>query len=265
VRSETDFVHAHPDVQRWIIEEVLSNIRSAAKRVSSDLKLEAAAPLIWVHPDPATMRKHSCVNDNAVAYYDGAIHLAPLEQASGASEGVEMDDERRRRELVSELRQSLTHELVHHVLVSNGVGKPIWLQEGVATMIAGDQPADAYALFKKHRVEVSTMTDGPAPTATLGEANVYYAHAYVMVEFLDRLCLKRTGCGWGELTQALTSGAVLPEELFDWATGERAADLAASAEVSVWQDYVERGNFAPATYELLLHRPSTPVHSSDRL
>jgi hypothetical protein len=257
IPSEGHWVRAHPDVEPWVIDEVITNIADAAERVHSALEMESTEPPILIYPDVDSLRRYSCANEVAVAYYDGAIHLAPLGQRPALAEAGEARVEALRLSL--ELRQSLSHEYVHHVLVSNGVGKPIWFQEGVATMIAGDQPRDSFALFKANPPQVSAMIEEPENAASLYEASVYYAQAYMMVEFLERLCLRRSPCGVDELAHAIASGDVLPEDLFDWAANERSSDLSSTAEVSVWADYVKYGNFTPRTYQALLHRTPTQV------
>lgn len=257
VAMEGHWVHAHPDVEPWAVAEVVSNIPGASERAASVLKMEAAEPQIWIYPDVDSLRQHSCASEVAVAYYDGAIHLAPPGQRRAPPETGKARVEALQRSL--ELRQSLSHEYVHHVLVSNGVGKPIWFQEGAATMIAGDQPRDSYALFKKSPPEIWRMTNDPEKAASLYETNVYYAQAYVMVDFLERLCLHREPCGLAELAHAIALGDVPPEDLFDWAVDERSSDLSSTAEVSVWDDYVKHGTFAPETYQALLHRARKKV------
>lgn len=106
------------------------------------LGLDAELPLILVYPTLDSLRKHSCTSKNAVAYYDGAIHLAA---APGASP--------------YELIKSLKHEFAHHALVSNGVGAPLWLQEGLAMTLAGDHPHDYYSMWRKHPIDLRRMVD----------------------------------------------------------------------------------------------------------
>jgi hypothetical protein len=251
-------VRFHPDVEEWILDGVVSQIGAAAESANSAFELDSTEPVIWIHPNVESLIKNSCASDVSVAYYDGAIHLAPDGDLSKTAQGTEPQINRAREHVLVELQTGLRHEYVHHVLITNGVGNPVWLQEGAATMIARDQPMDAYTLFKRHPVPTSQMIDGPKKSASVYEANVYYAQAYVMVDFLERLCLNRKSCGLGELAQALISGTTTPEGLFEWATEQRSQDLAPTAEVSVWSDYVKYGSFAPQTYQALLNRPPLP-------
>lgn len=250
-------VHAHPDVESWSVDEVVSGIARASQRARAALDMESSEPLILIYPDVDSLRRHSCASEVAVAYYDGAIHLAPLRKRSALPNTKQAKLEELR--LSTELHQSLAHEYVHHVLVSNGVGKPIWFQEGAATRIAGDRPRDSYELFRKNPPEVARMTGELEDSASLTEANVYYAQAYEMLEFLERLCLRREPCGVGELAHALAGGEVSPEDLFHWAASDRSGDLSSTAQVSVWDDYLKHGNFAPETYQALLRRTPTRV------
>jgi hypothetical protein len=57
-----------------------------------------------------------------------------------------------------------------------------------------------------------------------------------------------------ELTAALKSGRATPATLFDWAVWQRGSDLVHTSRLPLWDDYVARGDFAPATLDALLAR-----------
>jgi hypothetical protein len=59
-----------------------------------------------------------------------------------------------------------------------------------------------------------------------------------------------------ELVVALASGQANPETLFRWAISRRGSDLFRMTNLPLWDDYVERGDFAPPTEAELLKRTS---------
>jgi hypothetical protein len=140
------------------------------------------------------------------------------------------------------------------VLVSNGIGRPIWFQEGAAMTFAHDQPQGYYDRWRKNPIDLEQMVETFPNTAPLEIATTFYAQAYAMMDFLDRLCLTRTACGTAELVRALQNGSATPETLFDWAVAQSGSDLVHTARLSLWEDYVEHGNFPPATMDALLAR-----------
>jgi len=93
---------------------------------------------------------------------------------------------------------------------------------------------------------------------TPNEVATFYVHAYVMTEFLERLCLARSRCGLPELADALMSKRATPETLFAWAISTRGSDLSRTTPLPLWDDYAARGNFAPATLQALVNRRPTP-------
>jgi hypothetical protein len=88
------------------------------------------------------------------------------------------------------------------------------------------------------------------------EAEIFYGQAYAMTRFLKQLCGMRTDCDpLAGLVKALKDGSATPETLFDWATAERGRDVGHTNQLPLWDDYVKRGNLAPATIDALMHRP----------
>lgn len=232
-------LYAHPDVPTDTTREVADMLELVDRKATRRLALPAQPPSIYLYPSVEALREHSCASAVAVAYYHGAIHLAVGAQA--------------------ELRQSMTHEYVHHVLMSNGISRPIWFQEGAAMEIAGDKPLGYWATWRKNPIELEQMVERFPKTARLDEATAFYAQAYAMTEFLQRLCLMRDGCGLGELANALIGNRADPETLFERAASSRGGDLARTSRVSLWADYVEQGNFPPHTLAALLKRAGLEV------
>jgi hypothetical protein len=215
-------------------------------RITEALGLPCEPPRIFVYPTVDALRAHSCVGRTAVAYYDGAIHVALMDQAGDPPP----------RSAVGELEKSLAHEYVHHVLVSNDIGKPMWFQEGAAMQLAYDMPQGYWRTWREHPIQLRQMVDGRSAGGAVPEPAVFYAQSYVMIEFLRRLCWKLKPCGLGELTAALKTGRATPVTLFDWAISQRGSDLVRTSRLPLWDDYAERGDFAEATVLALAFRPS---------
>jgi len=233
-------LYVHPDVPEAAHGPLTSNLPAITSTVTSRLELAADPPDIYLYPNVEVLREYSCASPHAVAYYDGSIHLAVLP--------------------VQEAVRSLTHEYVHHVLMSNGIGKPFWFQEGAAMELANDLPHGYWTVWRRNPISLERMVNPFPKTGNLDRATAYYAQAYVMMEFLQSLCDARVGCGIGKLANALASGRVAPEALFEWATAERGRDLMHTTRVTLWDDYVKQGSFPGETLAALLDRkPSFPV------
>lgn len=228
-------LYVHDDVPSDAVHEVANGLERAHDSATRQLGLAAEPPLLFLYPSVDVLREWSCASPLAVAYYDGAIHLAAVPNSS-------------------ELLKSLTHEYVHHVLISNDIRGPIWFHEGAAMAIARDSPAGHWSIWRQKPLDLERMIHRFPKTARLEEAVTFYAQAYVMTDFLDRLCLTRPGCGLAELADALVNGRATSETLFSWAVATRGSDLSPTARVSLWDDYGDYGNFPPATYAALLSR-----------
>jgi hypothetical protein len=62
------------------VQESLGTARAAA---AERLGIDVPPPLIYLYASVASLRDHACVNSSAVAYYDGAIHVAMNSPAHG--------------------------------------------------------------------------------------------------------------------------------------------------------------------------------------
>jgi hypothetical protein len=226
-------VYAAPDVPSHAVESVRSYLEPLHQLVNSQLGLESEPPPIYLYPTAEAVRAHSCTSKTAVAYYDGAIHVAAE---------------------IAELRSSLRHEYAHHVLVSNGIGGPMWFQEGTAMAVGHDCPLQAWQLWRDHPISLDQMVIGLPRPSTLEATTIFNAQACVMQEFLERLCSTLEGCGTRELANALISGRASPKTLFSWAITQRGGDLIRTTGLPLWDDYAQRGDFAPATKAALLRR-----------
>jgi hypothetical protein len=83
--------------------------------VQGRLGLQPPAPPVFVYFDQELMKAAACINEDVVAFYDGALHLVVSR---------------------SDLQQSVTHELTHHALFTSGMVGPAWAQEGIAMLVA---------------------------------------------------------------------------------------------------------------------------------
>jgi len=239
-------LYVHADVTPDAVDSVRDRIERIHELATKHVGLTSDPPVIYIYPTAEALREFACTGPSAVAYYDGAIHLAVV--AGGDSE----------------LARSLRHEYVHHVLVSNGIGAPIWFQEGAAMAFAADGPRNYYQTWRKNPIHVEQMITTFPSTQPEEAQELFYVKAFVMTEFLERLCLARTNCGIAELAAALESGRVSADDLFDWAAHERSSDLAHTALRSIWEDYAAHGNFPPATMKALLDRASVKAANDER-
>jgi hypothetical protein len=237
-------LYVHPGVPDEASGRLREELQVVHARVTSVLGLSAAPPPIYLYPSVEELRKHSCARAHADAYYDGAIHVAIL--------GAGSDQTYRA------LTTRLTHEYVHHVLVSNGIGKPIWFQEGTAMLVADNAPSHYWQIWHDHPIAVNRMVSVFPTAQTAEDASTFYAQAYVMTEFLERLCLGRSGCGPAELVDALKSGRTSPENLFGWATLRRGADLFQTTPLPLGDAYTAEGDFGQRTKNALLDRALRP-------
>lgn len=245
-------LRVEPGVPRAAVDTLLPLPQGIEQRLAESLGVSSPPPLLYLYPSVAALREHSCVRAPAVAYYDGAIHLAVTEPAP---DSVYWRLEKNRpRWLEYDLKKTLLHEATHHALASNGVFAPFWLHEGLAMEIARESPQNAYVVWRKNPIRAELLVDAYPDDASPEVVTAYYAQAWYMLEFLRRLCLNRSGCGPAELVRALRSAQTTPEKLFDWAISRRANDLVRTARLPLWDDYVAQGDFAPETLKVLLNR-----------
>lgn len=166
-RVEERTVHVAPGVEGEQLEYLTTLLAHTHRLLTRGLSVEAPLPHIFLHASAAQLREHACVPEAAVGYYDGAIHIAVLES-------------------LSELKRSLRHEYAHHVLASQGIGRPVWFHEGFAMSFASDEPLDAYRTWRHHPVDLAQIVEPLSSDCSDEEVQVFYAQAAVMYEFLKR-------------------------------------------------------------------------------
>ena len=218
--STVGIIYAATAVPQPIRERALFWIDNFRGPAEEYLHLSSPLPTVYLHETPQALRAHACVNDAAIAYYDGAIHVAPTEDGSWR-----------------ELWRTLAHEYIHHLLQTHDIQRPIWFQEGAAMAFARE--ISRSWRFSMRPVELEQMNDGFPRSASAQFAQAFYGQAYVMLTFLDDLC--RTGrqdCQSApELVQVLREGTATPEKLFEWALRRWAGDIPGS-RLSLLEDYV---------------------------
>jgi hypothetical protein len=76
-------------------QPIVENLRRTEAEVAKRLALRPARPLTFVYADQPLMKAAACINENVVAFYDGALHIVANR---------------------SDVLQSLLHEYTHHAL-----------------------------------------------------------------------------------------------------------------------------------------------------
>lgn len=219
-------LHTSTDLATSTRVELLPVLGDLPRKARAVLGLSSPAPAVYVYPTVAALQKFSCAHDAAVAYYDGSIHVAPLDSDAETAEG-------------------LRHEYAHHLLMSNGIHGPFWFQEGAALAFAGDYPNDYLERARRAPLAPSEMVDGLPKTTSLEVATTFYAHAYAMIEFLALLCNSHERCGIHALALALITGRAKPQGLFEWAIAEWSGARAQTWR-ALWDNYVTTATLDPS-------------------
>jgi hypothetical protein len=236
-------LYFHSSVPEWAVQEVKDNLERVNAVAALKLHLFSDPPPIYIYPSVDDLRQYSCANPSAVAYYDGSIHLSAITRtrkhktrtphANAVLDGIERTIAR------NELNNSLQHEYVHHLLMSNGVSRPFWLQEGAAMVIAKEEPFYFSTKSTSTPILPSQMV-GPLPqNASFDVANAFYRQAYAMTHFLEQRCRLRINCGLSEWVQALNSGDANPESLFDWAIARSGDEPNRTNAALIWDEYTK--------------------------
>ncbi|MGE5784377.1 MAG: hypothetical protein ACM3ZE_07290 [Myxococcales bacterium] len=226
-------LYVHPSAPEWAIREIQESLARINYVATLRLHLAFEPPVVYLYPDVEALQEHSCIRSVAIAYYDGAIHLAAStlgqEKAADSPSGHEI------WKASNELRRSLQHEYVHHLLRSNGIAKPFWFQEGAAMIIAQDVPATYRSGWMRRPIPTRQMVEAVPDSVSAEFANTYYAQAFAMADFLERRCRQR--CGLDTWADALKHG-VNPESLFDWAISRSGDNSKSEFGSSPWTSHL---------------------------
>lgn len=211
-------IHFDFTVESSSIRSIAALVLDARLAVRETTGLKVEPPAIYVHRDLATLRKYSCLPDNAVAFYDGAIHLPDFSK----------DDA-----LEREVGFSVLHESTHHALIGSGIREPIWFQEGLAMHVARE-PWRNFDITPPG-FDMRDMVDGFPHTASPKTAERFYGQAYQMVEFLQSLCGMKPDCDTRQLVTALAEGAPVTTFFQDMISAR--APRSRVAPLQLWQMY----------------------------
>jgi len=171
----------------------LGDLDLAAAELKKLLGLHPARPLVFVYADQELMKASACINEDVVAFYDGALHLVANRADSLAS---------------------VLHEYSHHALFSSGLMAPTWAQEGIAMHVAKEK-------WWRDARYLRAMVDGPFPMDVMDrsiayklapeQAIAFYVQSAAIVE-----CVLRTR-KWPlrELFAVLAAGASSDSESYD--------------------------------------------------
>lgn len=108
-------LHLDPRLPPDAASGIVPLLERAQNEVAQRLGLKPSPPSTFVYFDQQLMKAAACINEDVVAFYDGALHVVADR---------------------SDLQQSVTHELTHHALFTSGVVGPAWAQEGIAMLVA---------------------------------------------------------------------------------------------------------------------------------
>ncbi|HEX7453127.1 MAG TPA: hypothetical protein VF294_12610, partial [Polyangiaceae bacterium] len=164
---------------------ILGYLDQADNEISTRLGLRPARPIVFVYFDQQLMKAAACINEDAVAFYDGALHIVATR---------------------SDVLQSVLHEYTHHALFSSGMVGPAWAQEGIAMNIAHEtwwrDPKLLQALlsngFDQEDMDRSIPYKLPPQQAV-----AFYVQSAALVECV----LRKRRWGLKELFAALRAGA----------------------------------------------------------
>lgn len=114
-REDGSHIYLDPRLQDGAHLPLLTHLAEAEERARTELGLTTGSAEVFAYYDRELLLAAACVNDDVVAYYDGALHVV-----------VTRDD----------VRQSVLHEYTHHALMTHGLLGPNWAQEGIAMQVA---------------------------------------------------------------------------------------------------------------------------------
>lgn len=164
---------------------VLAVLEPAQLAAKQSLGLQPPPPQVFVYFDQQLMKAAACINEDVVAFYDGALHIVLGRR---------------------DLQQSVTHEYAHHALFSSGLVGPAWAQEGIAMNLAGEtwwrESARLRALlqapFSGEQMEALIPYKLPADQAV-----GFYVQAALTVQCV----MRRRGWSLQQLTDTLRAGS----------------------------------------------------------
>jgi hypothetical protein len=207
----TQFRHS-PVVARGTLEQIASAL--------VDWSPAASTPSVIVYRDIEEMRSIACINQAAIGYYDGSIHLSAEPGRSP-----------------QHVRETVIHEFMHHVLLSLGVRQPMWFHEGLA-MFAADERwftnprLGLVSWLKREHLPFDLLTVAFPHTADETFATAAYYQSFMMLQFVRS---RRGGHVFRALASVLASGELSPGEAFASASGLPPTEIE-----TAWRAFVEQ-------------------------
>jgi hypothetical protein len=138
-------------------------LEDAEREATAALRANVPRPDVFAYFDTELLLAASCTNDDVVAYYDGALHVVPLQ---------------------ADIRQSVLHEYTHHVLISRGFLGPTWAQEGIAMYVAREtwwRTPDWLAQVADAPFALEDMEQAVPYTMRPDQAVLFYVQSAAMV------------------------------------------------------------------------------------
>lgn len=208
VRHEVDGanIFLDPAVSTSALKVMERLVLEAHGIVSTLFGVDAPRVDIYFYRDAALLRASSCINEIAVAFYDGDIHIS-------GDLGFE------------QLRKNVIHEYTHHALNSAGVELPMWLQEGGAMYAAEEtwwMHSEAQALLYQGSLPLDEMVWAFPHGVDQDFAVTVYVQAITMVRMVVDLEGEKA---LADLVDALTDGTIEPMDALAWATEKNERQL----------------------------------------
>lgn len=148
-------LYLDPRLPEGAEQPLLSALEQAQAVVRKRLALRSSNPTVFAYADRALMKASACINEEVVAFYDGALHVA-----------LDRPD----------LLQSLIHEATHHALFGAELRGPAWAQEGIAMNVA-------HETWWRDRPHLQALSDAPFSLTDMERSIPYKLPAKQAVAF----------------------------------------------------------------------------------
>jgi len=175
----------------------------AENEVRRRLGLQPPRPITFIYADQQLMKASACINEDVVAFYDGALHII-----AGRPDAL----------------ASVLHEYAHHALFSAGVMAPTWAHEGIAMNIAGES-------WWRDSHFLRALLDGPFGMDDMDRAIAYKLKPeqavafYVQSAALVECVMRARHWSLRELFVALSDGTSVESMTYDFPEFERPSFL----------------------------------------
>lgn len=190
-------LHLDPRLGPDAPEMLSSELALAEGELWRVLRLRPARPDVFAYFDIQLLRAAGCINDDVIAYYDGALHVVLTHDDMG---------------------QSVAHEYTHHALMAAGLTGPAWAHEGIAMHVAGEtwwRTAGWLERLLERPFSLEVMESAIPYTLRSDQAALFYVQAAAMVacaieprgRLAELVAALAAGHDQGQLHYALPEGA----------------------------------------------------------